>query len=68
MRRCVVGRLLLLAALAPFGGCTARETHDAKDTALAEHVERLVEVFLTSEDDAIPRLIADAKRVAKERF
>jgi hypothetical protein len=49
VRRCAAGHLLLLAALAPLGGCTPGEP--AKDTVLAERIERLVETFLTSDDD-----------------
>jgi protein SCO1/2 len=36
--------------------------------ALIDRQSRVRGYYLTSEDDAIPRLIADAKRVAKERF
>ena len=67
MRRCPAGQFLLLAVLTAFGGCTARETHDAKDTALAAHVERLVEVFLTSEDDAKEASALSDARVIFER-
>jgi hypothetical protein len=54
MKRCVVaGPLLLLASLAPFGGCAARETaRPATDPALATRIEHLVEDFLTSDDEA----------------
>jgi len=54
MRRCfVAGHLLLLAALAPLGSCTAPEpARPAKDTALAQRIEHLVETFLTSDDEA----------------
>jgi hypothetical protein len=49
--RCSVGGLLLLAALATLG-CRARETAiPAKDIELAQRIERLVESFLTSDDD-----------------
>jgi hypothetical protein len=49
----VVGQLLILAALAPLGGCTPRKTAaPAKDTALASRIDHLVETFLTTDDDA----------------
>ena len=66
MRRCVVaGHLLLLAALAPLGSCRAREpVRPAKDTALAQRIERLVETFLTSDDEAKEAsTLADARAI-----
>ena len=52
MRRCP-GTWLLLTALVPIvGGCTARDTAPAdRDAALAGRIERLVDTFLTSDDD-----------------
>jgi len=35
---------------------------------LIDKQSRVRGYYLTSEDDAIPRVIADAKRVSKERF
>ena len=35
---------------------------------LIDRQSRVRGYYLTSEDDAIPRLIADAKRIAKDRF
>ena len=36
--------------------------------ALIDRQSRVRGYYLTSEEDAIPKLIADAKRVAKDRF
>src|SRR5471030_1633517 len=68
MRRCVVGQLLLLAALAPLGGCTAHGTAGpATDTALAQRIERLVETFLTSDDNGKEASALSDARVIFER-
>ena len=62
--RCSVGGLLLLAALATLGGCTARETAiPAKDTELAQRIERLVETFLTSDDAKDASVLSDARGI-----
>ena len=62
--RCSVGGLLLLAALATLGGCTARETAiPAKDTELARHIERLVETFLTSDDGKEAAALSEAQLI-----
>ena len=67
MRGWFVGQLLLLTALAPLGGCKAQETHDARDTALADDIDRLVETFLTSEDQAKEASALSEARVIFER-
>lgn len=68
MRRCAVGPVLLLAALAPLGGCTPRATaRPANDTALAERLEGLVETFLTSDDDASDASVLSDARALFER-
>jgi hypothetical protein len=52
MRRCPGTRLLLTALVPIVGGCTARDTAPAdRDAALAGRIERLVDTFLTSDDD-----------------
>ena len=54
--------LLLLAAVATLGGCTTRETATpAKDTELAQRIDRLVETFLTSDDDKEAAALSDAQ-------
>ena len=65
MRQCAVGHLLLLlAALATLGGCTARETATpVKDTELAQRIERLVETFLTSDDAKEASVLSDARGI-----
>jgi hypothetical protein len=64
MRRCAVGHLLLLAALATLGGCTARETATpVKHTELAQRIERLVETFLTSDDAKEASVLSDARGI-----
>jgi hypothetical protein len=53
MKRHAVGQLLLLATLGPLGGCTSRKTPTSlEDTQLAQRIERLVDTFLTSDDNA----------------
>jgi len=53
MSRGFFGQLLLIAALASTGACTATGTSTpAKNPALAERIERIVETFFTSDDDA----------------
>lgn len=68
MSRCLVGQWLLLAALAPLGGCTARGTaRPATDTALAQRIERLVDAFLTSDDNVKHASALSDARVIFER-
>src|SRR5215212_9786669 len=53
MSRGPFGQLLLIAALTSTGACTATHTSTpARNPALAERIERVVETFLTSDDDA----------------
>ena len=60
--RCTVGGLLLLAALATLGGCTAREpATPVKDTELAQRIDRLVETFLTSDDGKEAAAMSEAQ-------
>jgi hypothetical protein len=68
MRRCP-GTWLLLVALVPIvGGCTVRATAPAdKDTALAERIERLVDTFLTSDDDGKNASVLSDARAIFER-
>jgi hypothetical protein len=56
-------------ALVPIiGGCTAQETATAdKDTALAERIERLVDTFLTSDDDSKNASVLSDARAIFER-
>ena len=62
--RCTVGGLLLLAALATLGGCTARETAPpVKDTELAQRIDRLVETFLTSDDGKEAAALSEAQLI-----
>jgi len=52
MRRRAVGELLLLSAFASIAACTTHETTTpAKDIALTERIQGLLETFLTSDDD-----------------
>jgi hypothetical protein len=69
MRRCGARFLLLLVVLAPImGGCTRqRAAAAAKDTALANRIEQLVETFLTSDDDAKNASVLSDARVIFER-
>jgi hypothetical protein len=68
MRRCPGPWLLLLALLPVFGGCTVQETATAdKDTALAERIERLVDTFLTSDDDGKNAAVLSDARAIFER-
>ena len=62
--RCTVGGLLLLAALATLGGCTARETAPpVKDTELAQRIDHLVETFLTSDDGKEAAALSEAQLI-----
>ena len=69
MRRCVARSLLLLAVyLSIPGGCTRQETATAdKDTELASRIERLVETFLTSDDDGKNAAVLSDARAIFER-
>jgi hypothetical protein len=66
MRRCPGPWLLLLALLLVLGGCTVQETATVhKDTALAERIERLVDTFLTSDDESKhAAVLSDARATA----
>ena len=73
MRRCP-GTWLLLVALVPIvGGCTVQKTAPAetapadKDTALAGRIERLVDTFLTSDDDGPNASVLSDARAIFER-
>jgi len=60
----------LLVALVPIAGrCTAQETATAdKDTALAGRIERLVDTFLTSDDDRRnAAVLSDARAIFERR-
>jgi hypothetical protein len=57
-----------LALLPVFEGCTVQETATAdKDTALAERIERLVDTFLTSNDDGKKAAVLSDARAIFER-
>ena len=60
---------MCLALLVPIvGGCTRQQTAVAdKDPALAAAIERLVETFLTSDDDATEASVLSDARVIFER-
>jgi hypothetical protein len=56
--------LLLLALLPVFGGCAGPKTATVdKDTALAAHIESLVDTFLTSDDGKNPAVLSDARGI-----
>jgi hypothetical protein len=67
--RHAVGVVLVLAALTTSGGCKTPSTVPpvAKDTALAERIERLVETFLMSDADADEAAALSEARVIFER-
>jgi len=65
MRRCPGPLWLVLALLPVLGSCGVRETAIVeKDTALADRIERLVDAFLTSDDDGKnAAVLADARAI-----
>jgi hypothetical protein len=68
MTRCPVPWLLLVALVPLVGGCTVHETATAdKDTALTERIERLVDTFLTSDDDGKNAPVLSDARAIFER-
>jgi hypothetical protein len=68
MRRCAGAWLLIVALLPVSGGCTVQETATVdKDPALAERIERLVDTFLSSDDDDKNAAVLSDARAIFER-
>ena len=67
MTRCVAPCLFLALLVPIVGGCTSEKAAADKDSALAATIERLVETFLTSDDDAKEASVLSEVRVIFER-